>query len=145
MILRLEEIAEFVKSNILPFCNKHQIFTFTGPIGAGKTTLIQEILRQLGITKSVTSPTFGYIKIYKTAQNTPLYHFDLYRLEALDAFLAAGFDEYLTQENSLSFIEWPSVINQLLTSPTLARSTINISLQYTETTDKERLITIDRP
>ena len=91
-----------------------QVFTFTGSLGAGKTTLVQRLLRRCGIEGVITSPTFTYVNVYTNPQKQTFYHFDCYRIQRVDDFLQAGFDEYLYQPNSWSFIEWPEVINPLL-------------------------------
>lgn len=102
-----------------------EVFTLTGPLGAGKTTLINRILVHLGVTQAVTSPTFTYMQVYTAADGKKVYHFDLYRIDSIDAFIAAGFDEYLYQPNSLIFIEWPAVI-----MPIITRSACHITLEY---------------
>ena len=101
------------------------VFMFTGPLGAGKTTLIGGMLAHLGVTQAVTSPTFTYMQVYTTAGGRNVYHFDLYRIDSVDAFMAAGFDEYLYQPNSLIFIEWPEVI-----MPLIVRPACHITLEY---------------
>lgn len=92
-----------------------QIFTFTGPLGAGKTTFIQSFLRANGVEGVITSPTFTYVNTYHTAEGNTYYHFDLYRLTSVEEFLSLGFDEYLYKKNSWALIEWPEVISSLLT------------------------------
>lgn len=92
-----------------------QIFAFSGPLGAGKTTTIKALLRSCGVTGTITSPTFTYVNEYKNSQNEHFYHFDLYRISNVEEFQAQGFDEYLYQPNSWAFIEWPEVIEPLLT------------------------------
>jgi tRNA threonylcarbamoyladenosine biosynthesis protein TsaE len=92
-----------------------RIMTFTGSLGAGKTTLIRELLRTMGIQEPITSPTFNYVNVYTNKEGQKFYHFDLYRITSLDDFCAAGFDEYLYQPNSWVLIEWPELIMPLLT------------------------------
>lgn len=92
----------------------NSVIAFIGPLGAGKTTLIRELLKSLGVTQLVTSPTFTYVNAYSNEINQTFYHFDLYRLNSLDQFLQAGFDEYLYTPNSWAFIEWPEIIMPLL-------------------------------
>jgi len=94
---------------------QYQIFAISGPLGAGKTTTIKALLRSCGVTGPITSPTFTYVNEYKNNQGEYFYHFDLYRIGSLQEFQAQGFDEYLYQSNSWSFIEWPEVIKPLLT------------------------------
>ena len=59
-----------------------QVITFTGPLGAGKTTLVQSILRAQGITEPIMSPTFTYVNAYKDQLGRTFYHFDLYRIDS---------------------------------------------------------------
>lgn len=84
---------------------ENMVFTLTGDLGAGKTTLTQGIAKGLGIEKTVSSPTFTILKIYKGRMN--LYHFDAYRLEDLDQDL--GFEEMIDGDG-LTVIEWPMYI-----------------------------------
>lgn len=91
------------------------IYAFQGSLGAGKTTLVRELLRCYGVTASmITSPTFTYMQQYRISSGATLYHFDLYRLATLQDFVSAGFDEYLYRKNSWCFIEWPEIIESLL-------------------------------
>ena len=91
------------------------IFTFTGSLGAGKTTLVRELLRICGVTTPITSPTFTYVNLYTNEKKETFYHFDCYRLTTTQQFIEAGFDEYLYVPDSYSFIEWPQVVMPLLT------------------------------
>ncbi len=90
------------------------VFTFTGELGTGKTTLVKAFLKSCGVVQAVTSPTFTYVNIYENQHGQTFYHFDLYRIKMVDDFIAAGFNEYLYQPNSWSLIEWPEVIVPLL-------------------------------
>ncbi len=91
------------------------IITFTGPLGVAKTRLVINILRESGVTDVITSPTFTYVNCYKNQRGRIFYHFDLYRIESVDNFIEAGFNEYLYAPNSLVLIEWPEIIIPLLT------------------------------
>jgi tRNA threonylcarbamoyladenosine biosynthesis protein TsaE len=91
-----------------------QAITLKGTLGAGKTTLAIELLRQFGVTGETQSPTYTYLQAYKNSEGKNFYHFDLYRLKDKDAFLFAGFDEFLYQPNSLVIIEWPEIVEPLL-------------------------------
>jgi tRNA threonylcarbamoyladenosine biosynthesis protein TsaE len=108
-----QEMSDVAK-HIIKQLPTHPIVTLAGPLGAGKTTLVQEMLKELGVEGSVISPTYNYVTMYKLKDGKTIYHFDLYRLNSEDEFIAAGFDEYLYQQESFSFIEWPQVINDLL-------------------------------
>jgi tRNA threonylcarbamoyladenosine biosynthesis protein TsaE len=96
---------------LFPLCS---VFTFTGSLGAGKTSLVQAILQQAGITDVVQSPTFAYISSYANAKGQTFYHFDLYRLKSMQDFIAAGFEEYLYVPNTWCLIEWPEIIMPML-------------------------------
>lgn len=106
---QLDEMAVAVKA-LAPWTKAGQIITLEGGLGAGKTTLVKALLAAQGVREPVTSPTYGYVKQYTTAQGGIVYHFDLYRLEHGEEFLAAGFDEYLRDTTALVLIEWPAVI-----------------------------------
>jgi len=106
----ITKVADYLYDHL----NDCKIFAFSGPLGAGKTTLIRELLRRSGVKERITSPTFVYVNRYKNSEEQIFYHFDLYRIERVSDFLAAGFDEYLQQPNGKVFIEWPEVIDSLL-------------------------------
>ena len=101
------------------------VFTFVGPLGVGKTTLIGALLRQCGIDADIPSPTFTYLHTYVNAKGETFYHFDLYRLKSRADFIAAGFDEYLYEPTSWAFIEWPEII-----MPLLKKRVVNCILEY---------------
>ena len=113
-----------------------QVYTFTGSLGAGKTTLVQRLLKQFGVTETITSPTFNYVNTYHNTKKQILYHFDLYRLTSLDEFLIAGFDELLYQDNSWAFIEWPEIVKPLLT-----HHVCNSTIEYKS--ENERILEYD--
>jgi len=101
------------------------IYTFSGPLGSGKTTLVKSLLDRFGVHETITSPTFAYMNKYTNDQKETLYHFDLYRLKDISEFLAAGFDEYLHEKNSWVFIEWPEIIMPLLQNKKVCKVTLN--------------------
>ena len=98
-------------SEILSFASNNRVFLFYGDMGAGKTTLIKSLCRQLGSDDNVTSPTFAIVNEY-TGPNT-IYHFDFYRLKNQAEAMDIGFEEYLYSGN-YCFIEWPEKIPDLL-------------------------------
>lgn len=103
-----------VAAKIIASCSDVQVITLSGTLGAGKTTLAIELLRQLGVAGETQSPTYTYMQMYRNADEKNFYHFDVYRLKNKEEFLFAGFDEFLYQSNSLAIIEWPEIIESLL-------------------------------
>ena len=73
-----------VAKELLELLPTTSIFTFSGPLGAGKTTLISTMLNQAKINCNILSPTFTYLNIYNNAKNQKFYHFDLYRINPLE-------------------------------------------------------------
>ncbi len=136
----IDQIADVVKTFVLPLLDKYRIITLSGSVGAGKTTLTKELLRQLGFSGLVTSPTFAYVNSYKTLSGKKIHHFDLYRIESLDSFMAIGFDEYLYDAEWTSFIEWPEVINELLRNGSLGTEVCHIFLTHDEKDADKRLM-----
>ncbi|MDN3723452.1 tRNA (adenosine(37)-N6)-threonylcarbamoyltransferase complex ATPase subunit type 1 TsaE [Aequorivita sp. SDUM287046] len=88
------------------------IFLFFGEMGVGKTTLIKEIVKQLGVGEISSSPSFSIINEYETSEGI-IYHFDFYRITAIEEAYDIGTEDYLYSD-SFIFIEWPEKINPLL-------------------------------
>lgn len=83
-----------------------------GPLGAGKTRLVQSIAAALGADRwAVNSPTFVLIQEY--AAQLPIFHCDTYRLRSIDEFLALGVDE-MFQTAGICLIEWADRVTQVL-------------------------------
>ncbi len=95
------------------------LVTLMGDLGAGKTTLAQAICRGLGVTESVTSPTFALIHEYK-APAARVVHCDLYRLQTDADVASLGLDDSLGDTTAIVLVEWPERAGALLPVPTLA-------------------------
>ena len=87
------------------------ILALSGPLGAGKTTLIQGIAQGLEIKDYVTSPTFILINEYQG--RLPFYHIDLYRLEDPEQIEELGLSEYF-EKDGVVVIEWAERLGDLL-------------------------------
>jgi len=95
-----------------------KIWTFSGDLGTGKTTLISEICRQLGVIDTVKSPSYNLIHEYLTLSNEQVFHFDFYRLNEVDEALDLGIEEYFYSQN-LCLIEWPELIKDYIPIPNM--------------------------
>ena len=114
----LDDLPEVV-NEILPILQKAKITTLTGDLGAGKTTLVKEVCKQLGINDLVSSPTFSIINEYQDLNgDMKVYHMDLYRIIDEEELINIGFEDYL-YSGELVFIEWPQIAEQLLPSETI--------------------------
>lgn len=89
------------------------VMAFSGDLGAGKTTFIQALCRQLGVDTDVNSPTFALINEYFTGSGDSIYHFDLYRIEDPSELFDLGYEEYF-YSGSRCFIEWPEKASHLI-------------------------------
>ncbi len=89
------------------------VLAFYGQMGVGKTTLIKEICRQLGVIDTVQSPTFAIVNQYLTYDGRAVYHFDFYRIEKLKEALDVGTEEIL-YSGELCLLEWPEVVEPVL-------------------------------
>ncbi|MDQ6761633.1 MAG: tRNA (adenosine(37)-N6)-threonylcarbamoyltransferase complex ATPase subunit type 1 TsaE [Bacteroidota bacterium] len=108
----LSEIEDAAKK-VLSYCAANKIYTFNGELGAGKTTFIKAICRQLGVSESITSPTYSIIQEYRTGQDLKIYHMDFYRINSLHEAVEAGAEEIFAS-GDFCMIEWPNKIIQLL-------------------------------
>ena len=91
----------------------HKVILISGEMGAGKTTLIKQILIGLNVVDNISSPTFSIINEYKTKSKDVVYHMDLYRINEIQELEEIGFFEYLNSGN-LCFIEWGEIIENMI-------------------------------
>lgn len=98
--------------------NGHTVFAFYGSMGAGKTTFIKAVCEELGVTETITSPTFAIINEYRTGDDGVIYHFDFYRINKPEEAFDFGYEDYFYSGN-ICFVEWPELIEELLPGNTL--------------------------
>lgn len=103
------ELARVLKPGLM--------ITLSGDLGAGKTALVRAMLRALGYSGKVKSPTYALVESY-VISGLYLYHFDFYRFNDPDEWHEAGFREYFN-ENSVCLVEWPEKAGGLLPPPDL--------------------------
>lgn len=108
----LEEINKVAKE-ILAIPRLKKVITFHATMGVGKTTLIKELVKELGVTGNSSSPTFSLVNEYLSDSGETIYHFDLYRINSEMEAYDMGIDEYFYSDN-WCFIEWPEKVPHLL-------------------------------
>ncbi|MDR3226823.1 MAG: tRNA (adenosine(37)-N6)-threonylcarbamoyltransferase complex ATPase subunit type 1 TsaE [Prevotellaceae bacterium] len=124
-IPELNKLSDAV-AELLQHIGDKRIIAFYGKMGAGKTTIIKEICRQLNVIDIVSSPTFALINEYHCADGKQIFHFDFYRINKLDEAYDLGYEEYFYSKN-LCLIEWAEKI-----SPLLPDNTLTIKIEETE-------------
>jgi tRNA threonylcarbamoyladenosine biosynthesis protein TsaE len=141
-----DQVGEIVETLLVPLWRPGAIFVFEGPLGAGKTTLVQAFLHKMGVAEPVSSPTFMYLNSYSLAGDVPVvHHFDLYRLWAPDDFSSLGFEMYLSDLQAVCCVEWPAIIAPLLEAPVLASRVNRVFLSYAGADEGKRSIRIVVP
>ena len=111
------------------------IFTLSGDLGAGKTTLTQSIGIGLQVPPEfyITSPTFSLL--HEFPGRIPLFHMDLYRIGSVEEIEELGFEEYLYGDG-LSVIEWPDRLDDLM-----PESRLDITLNVTGENSRKATLT----
>ena len=95
-----------------PLLKKGDVIVLTGDLGSGKTLLVSGVLDFYKKKDEVSSPTFTIVNEYDLEQDLKLFHFDVYRLDSPDEFLAFGGDEFFY--SGICLIEWGEKIEELL-------------------------------
>ncbi len=111
------------------------VVLLTGDLGAGKTTFVKFVARELGFEGLVTSPTFTLLNEY--SGKMPIYHFDMYRLKSGAEAIESGLDEILKSGEGVCFVEWPQKVAGILPSK-------NIMLDITVLPDNSRKIKVSK-
>lgn len=104
----LPQVAKTIIEN-----SKSKIITFQGEMGVGKTTLIKELVKNLGIEDVTSSPTFSLVNQYQSNNNILVFHFDFYRINNEIEAMDMGIEEYF-DSGAWCFIEWPNKVKNLL-------------------------------
>jgi tRNA threonylcarbamoyladenosine biosynthesis protein TsaE len=113
----LKEIDD-AAAGFIQHVKRPSVVAFHGEMGAGKTTFINAVCRQLQVTDTVSSPTFAIINQYKIMAGNTLYHLDLYRIKNEEEAILAGVEDCL-YSGEWCFVEWPEKIPSLLPSGTV--------------------------
>jgi tRNA threonylcarbamoyladenosine biosynthesis protein TsaE len=124
------------------------VVALSGDLGGGKTTFTKGLARQLGVTKTVVSPTFLIERIFtippsigagkSAARLQALHHFDAYRLQSPADLQTLGWEELLTDKKNLVVVEWADKVASIMPAGT-------IWVRFSFVSDNIRKIEIDRP
>ncbi len=95
------------------------LITLAGPLGAGKTTFVRHLLRALGVTGRIKSPTYAVLEPHSLSDGSEVAHFDFYRFSDPREWLDAGFRDVFARPG-LKIVEWPELAAGLLPVPDLA-------------------------
>ena len=129
-----EDKAKNFASLIKGFKNS-LLINLIGNLGAGKTTFVRGLIQELGFDEFVKSPTFTIVESYES-DNLKVFHFDLYRIEDDRELQAIGVEDYLTEENAITLVEWPEKSKRYFNNPDYI-----IELNHCDN-DEKRLINI---
>jgi len=129
-----EDKAKNFASLIKGFKNS-LLINLIGNLGAGKTTFVRGLIQELGFDEFVKSPTFTIVESYES-DNLKVFHFDLYRIEDDKELQAIGVEDYLTEENAITLVEWPEKSKRYFNNPDYI-----IELNHCDN-DERRLINI---
>lgn len=119
----------------------HRLITFKGSMGAGKTTFISAVCRQMGVKDPVSSPTFALVNEYRSHMNGKpprVFHIDLYRLRDEEEAVHAGMEDCFlqaTRGEAYCFVEWPDRAPNLL-------KTRRLEAEITLISETERKMTL---
>jgi tRNA threonylcarbamoyladenosine biosynthesis protein TsaE len=106
----LKDLPKIANQIVLKATSK--TILFYGEMGVGKTTLIKEIAKRIGVNEMINSPTFSIVNEYEF-EDDKLFHFDCYRLESEEEALDIGIEDYLFSSH-WNLIEWPEKIENLV-------------------------------
>ena len=126
------EDLQGVAKELIRLGGNRRVFAFFGEMGAGKTTLIREICKVVGVADSVSSPTFTLVNEYLSNTGEPVYHFDMYRIKSETEALDFGIENYL-YSGYYCFIEWPQLIPGLIPDDALKINIVETNGQRTIT------------
>jgi len=118
-----------------------EVILLSGDLGAGKTTFTRGLGKALGVKQNVNSPTFVVMKVYhaNTAMVNKLVHIDAYRLESGRDLMNIGAMEYFGAEKTVTVIEWPEKVSDILPN-----NTININIKNTGEDSREFIVKNNR-
>ena len=137
MILKNLRETELLGEKIADRLKKGTVIALIGELGTGKTAMIKVIAKGLGIMENVNSPTFTLVQEYYSGK-LPFFHFDVYRVDAIDELDVIDFNEYFYSDG-ICVVEWADLIEKELPD-----EAIRVFIEYAEEEDS-RIIKIEDP
>lgn len=115
---------------VLASLGERRLVTLSGDLGAGKTSFVQALARELGVKGAVQSPTFSLLRAYVTTHSCyrRLVHIDAYRIEDPREALALDLETELADSRTIVCIEWPENIESALAAWSGNRVSVKISM-----------------
>lgn len=111
-------VCENVLQHLTPTTVGATVVALSGDLGAGKTTLVQALASELGVTEHLISPTFVVMKRYDIKSvlypYDMLIHIDAYRLTKGEELTRLGFTDLVENPRNLIIIEWPEHVQGCL-------------------------------
>ena len=105
------EDSEKLATELSNLFSLNDVVVLNGDLGSGKTTLVKLICEKYKIS-DVSSPSFSIVNEYSGSKK--IYHFDFYRLKKIEELYDIGFEDYLNDEEAIIFIEWGSLMQEIL-------------------------------
>ena len=111
IIVDNEKQTEKLAKEFAKILSKGDVVTLNGDLGCGKTFFIKNVCKEFNID-NVTSPTFAIV--YEYIGDKKIYHFDFFRIKKVEELYDIGFEEYLNDEDAVTFIEWAELIPEII-------------------------------
>ena len=129
------EETEMLAQKVAKLLAPGDVIAYTGDLGAGKTAFTRGLAAGLGVTDTVTSPTYTIVNEYLSGR-MPLFHFDMYRLSCGEELFDIGWEDYLTR-GGVCAVEWSENVDDALEAP------IRIRIEKDDSDENCRIITIE--
>ena len=134
-VVPLRELPEFARNvraalKVVPALPRATIVALKGDLGAGKTTFVQTLARDMGVEEPVLSPTYVLMRSYQlpgdrlpngaTRRFTKIVHIDAYRLEKPEQWAQLQPETFLNDTHTIVCVEWPERVGGMLPKPDIA-------------------------